>query len=79
MFFDGNRSWGFGVSMVIKRDGIAAVPGRYGWEGGYGTSWACDPREGLVGILLTQVLWSSPQGPRVYRDFWTSIYQTIDD
>ncbi len=79
MFFDGNRSWGFGVSMVIKRDATASVPGRYGWEGGYGTSWASDPKEGLVGILLTQVLWSSPQGPRVYHDFWTSVYQTIDD
>lgn len=78
-FFDGNRSWGFGVSMVVKRDSGTAVPGRFGWEGGYGTSWASDPKEGLVGILLTQVLWSSPQGPRVYHDFWTSVYQTIDD
>ena len=79
MFFDDNRSWGFGVSMVIKRDATAAVPGRFGWEGGYGTSWASDPRENMVGVLLTQVLWSSPQGPRVYHDFWTSVYQTIDD
>jgi CubicO group peptidase (beta-lactamase class C family) len=79
MFFGDNRSWGFGVSMVIKRDATASVPGRFGWEGGYGTSWASDPHEGLVGVLLTQVLWSSPQGPRVYHDFWTSAYQAVDD
>jgi CubicO group peptidase (beta-lactamase class C family) len=79
MFFGDNRSWGFGVSMVIKRDATASVPGRYGWEGGYGTSFSVDPHEGLVAILLTQVLWSSPQGPRVYHDFWTSVYQTLDD
>ena len=34
-----NHGWGFGVSIVTKRDGVAAVPGQYGWNGGYGTSW----------------------------------------
>ena len=27
------------------------MPGRYGWDGGYGTSWASDPKEELVAIL----------------------------
>jgi CubicO group peptidase (beta-lactamase class C family) len=40
-----NRGWGFGLSMVTRRDDIAAVPGRFGWDGGYGTSWASDPTE----------------------------------
>ncbi|MGH9173478.1 MAG: serine hydrolase domain-containing protein, partial [Vicinamibacterales bacterium] len=51
-----NRGWGFGLSVVIRRDGVASAPGRYGWDGGYGTSWQVDPTEGLIGILLTQVL-----------------------
>jgi CubicO group peptidase (beta-lactamase class C family) len=65
------RGWGFGVSVVTARDGVAAVPGRYGWDGGYGTSWASDPREQLVGVLMTQCM-GFPPAMRVYQDFWTS-------
>jgi CubicO group peptidase (beta-lactamase class C family) len=74
-----NRGWGFGVSMVTRRDDVAAVPGRYGWDGGYGTSWATDPEEEMVAILMTQRLWTSPSPPDIYLDFWTSAYQAIDD
>src|SRR5437899_7603057 len=52
-FFD-NQGWGFGVSVITRRDDLAAVPGRYGWDGGLGTSWHSDPREEMVTILLTQ-------------------------
>jgi CubicO group peptidase (beta-lactamase class C family) len=81
-FFPGfwdNRGWGFGVSMITRRDDMAAVPGRFGWDGGYGTSWYADPKEDMVAILMTQRLWDSPVGPAVYGDFWTSAYQAIDD
>ena len=80
-FFPGywdTRGWGFGVSIVTARDGVAAVPGRYGWDGGYGTSWSTDPREGLVGVLMTQRT-GFPAFSNVYLDFWTSAYQSIDD
>lgn len=56
-FFPGfweSRGWGFGVSIVTRRDDVAAVPGRLGWDGGYGTSWSSDPKEGMVAILMTQ-------------------------
>ena len=79
VFLGGNRGWGLGLSVFVMRDDVSAVPGRFGWEGGLGTSWACDPREQLVAILLSQSLWTSPSGPQVYRDFWTSVYQAIDD
>ncbi len=75
-FFD-NFGWGFGVSVITKRDDIAAVPGRYGWDGGLGTSWYSDPREEMVIILMTQSAWASPSPPNVY--FWTLAYQAIDD
>jgi CubicO group peptidase (beta-lactamase class C family) len=78
-FLGDNRGWGFGVSIVTHRDDVAAVPGRYGWDGGLGTSWHVDPREELIGILMTQAAWTSPSGPDVYHDFWTSAYQAIDD
>jgi len=77
-FWD-NHGWGFGVSVVTRRDDLAATPGRYGWDGGYGTSWYVDPEEELIGILMTQRVWDSPSPPDVLLDFWTSAYQSIDD
>ena len=79
LFFADNRGWGFGLSVFTRRDHLCNVPGRFGWEGGYGTSWYSDPKEGLTGILLTQRLMDSPQAPAVMADFWTSAYQAIDD
>ena len=79
VFLGSNRGWGLGLSMFIRRDDMSAVPGRFGWEGGLGTSWASDPGEDMVAILLTQVAWTSPDGPKLYSDFWTSAYQAIDD
>jgi len=77
-YFD-SHGWGFGVSMVTRRNDIAAVPGRYGSDGGLGTSWYSDPREDMVTILMTQRAWTSPSPPDVCLDFWTSAYQAIDD
>lgn len=74
-----NHGWGFGVSIVTKRDDVFAVPGRYGWDGGMGTSWYSDPSEELVTILMSQQSWTSPYPPNVCRDFWTLAYQAIDD
>jgi CubicO group peptidase (beta-lactamase class C family) len=72
------HGWGFGVSVRTGRSGLGSV-GQYGWDGGMGTSWASDPREGLIGILLTQSMWTSPSPPDVCLDFWTSAYQALDD
>jgi CubicO group peptidase (beta-lactamase class C family) len=74
-----SRGWGFGVSIVTRRDDLAATPGRYGWDGGYGTSWYVDPKEELIGILMTQRVWDASGAPVVLLDFWTSAYQAIDD
>ena len=77
-YFD-SHGWGFGMSVVTKRDDVAAVPGRFGWDGGLGTSWYSDPREDMVTILMTQRAWTSPSPPDVCLDFWTLAYQAIDD
>jgi len=73
-----NRGWGFGVSVITRRDDVASSPGRFGWDGGYGTSWASDPKEDLIAILMTQCLAGS-HSPGIGLDFWTSVYQAIDD
>jgi len=72
------RGWGLGVSVVTRRDDVWAVPGRFGWDGGFGTSWASDPTEDMVAILMTQCA-GFPSMSRVYLDFWTGVYQAIDD
>jgi CubicO group peptidase (beta-lactamase class C family) len=77
-FFD-NHGWGFGVSIVTRRMDLAGSIGTFGWSGGLGTTWWTDPREELVGVLLTQRAWTSPVPPDVCRDFCTLAYQAIDD
>jgi len=76
-FFD-HHGWGFGMSVVTGRTGVKSV-GTYGWDGGLGTVWHNDPAEDLIMILMTQQMWASPTAPPVCEDFWTLVYQAIDD
>jgi len=48
------RGWGYGMAVTTEPDEASSVPGRYGWEGGYGTSWFNDPNQNLVAIAMTQ-------------------------
>lgn len=77
-YFD-SHGWGFGLSVVTRRDDVAGSVGKFGWDGGLGTSWYSDPKEEMVTILMTQRAWTSPSAPAVCLDFWTSAYQAIDD
>lgn len=79
LFFGEGASWGMGNAVVTRRMDLSTTPGRFGWDGGYGTSAHSDPAEDMVGILMTQRMMASPQPPRVFADFWTSAYQAIDD
>jgi CubicO group peptidase (beta-lactamase class C family) len=76
--FDG-LGWGFGVSVVTRRDNVAESVGTYSWSGGMGTLWSSDPQEEMVCILMAQRMWSSPSPPEICLDFLTSAYQAIDD
>jgi CubicO group peptidase (beta-lactamase class C family) len=73
------HGWGFGLSVVTRRDSIADVPGRFGWDGAFGTSFYMDPKEQLIGILLTQRRPDVLAIPAFIQDFWTSAYQMIND
>ncbi len=70
------RGWGFGMAVVTDRTGYPNV-GSFGWDGGLGTSFLADPKEDLVGILLTQKMWTNPVPPPVCADFWTLSYSAI--
>jgi CubicO group peptidase (beta-lactamase class C family) len=77
--FWSGRGWGFGLGVVTGRNDLSGVPGRFGWDGAFGTSWHVDPKEELVGILMTQRRPDRLGIPALTLDFWTSAYQLIDD
>jgi CubicO group peptidase (beta-lactamase class C family) len=52
-FFD-TSGWGYGVGVSTAPDAVSSVPGRYGWDGGFGTTWFNDPNRGLIAIAMTQ-------------------------
>ena len=79
LFFGDGGGWGMGLHVTGRRDNLAGTPGRFGWNGGTGTTMYMDPAEDLAGILLTQRYMTSPQPPAVFRDFWTCAYAAIDD
>jgi CubicO group peptidase (beta-lactamase class C family) len=74
----GARGWGFGVDVHRRRMDVFA-PGTYGWGGGLGTSWANDPAEELVGVVMTNQMWTSSTPPPICLDFWTATYAAFAD
>jgi len=69
-----SHGWGFGLAIVTARDDLTGTAGRYGWDGGLGTSWCTDPTRELVGILMSQRA-AFPPMAGVYRDFWKTAYR----
>lgn len=51
------HGWGLGVAIRIAPQG---VQGRFGWWGGYGTSFWCDPATDTVAALFTQRMMTGP-------------------
>ncbi|MGM0867484.1 MAG: serine hydrolase domain-containing protein [Bacillota bacterium] len=70
--------WGFGMAVRTYRGDYAPI-GQFGWDGGSGTTTYADPDNQLTGILLTQVGLSVPNSARLIHDFWTMVYQAIED
>jgi CubicO group peptidase (beta-lactamase class C family) len=77
-FWD-TRGWGFGMSVINVRRDLADVPGRFGWDGAFGTSWYVDPKEGMIGIIMIQRRPDLLKFSEIASDFWTAAYQLIDD
>ena len=52
-FFPGfweSHGWGLGLGIDTERRELFMTPGRFGWDGGYGTSFYVDPVEDVIGI-----------------------------
>jgi CubicO group peptidase (beta-lactamase class C family) len=62
-FFD-DHGWGFGLAV--------SPSGRFGWDGGLGTSLWVDPGSETIGILMTQRS-GMPMRSEIYRDFWAAL------
>jgi len=73
------RGWGLGIGVGTKCNDLGAMPGGFGWDGAFGTSWYVDPKEDLVGILMIQRRPDILNIPAITHDFWASVYQLIED
>jgi CubicO group peptidase (beta-lactamase class C family) len=78
IFFGAHSSWGLGMAVDILRDEILHNPGRFGWNGGCGTTAYTDPAQEMIGILFTQRMMDSPEPPRIFTDFWTLAYGAME-
>jgi CubicO group peptidase (beta-lactamase class C family) len=74
---DGGAGWGLGMSVAIRKTMPWLTPGRFGWDGGYGTSAYADPETGLIGIFFSQRMMDSPEPPKTYVDFWTHAHAAL--
>ncbi|MBX3531210.1 MAG: beta-lactamase family protein [Rhizobiaceae bacterium] len=76
-FFGEGGGWGLGMSVATKKTESFTNAGRFGWDGGFGTSAYSDPVADLTGVLFTQRTMDSPVAPKVFNDFWTQAYAAI--
>ncbi|GAB1641276.1 serine hydrolase domain-containing protein [Krasilnikovia sp. MM14-A1259] len=77
-YFDA-MGWGFGMSVRTRRTHLGPSSGSYGWAGFYGTAWYNDPAEDMTAILIMQRAHAGDQRLPRSQDFWTAVYQAIDD
>jgi CubicO group peptidase (beta-lactamase class C family) len=76
----GWEGYGFGLGVAVLLDparaGVPGSPGAFEWPGAANTLFWVDPREELVGMLMTQVL-PSPMLPPIGRTFRRLVYEAI--
>lgn len=75
------RGWGFGLGYAVLLDpplhGLPGSVGTYKWAGAANTDCWIDPREQLIGLLMTQFM---PNGYYpIDKQFRTLVYQALTD
>ncbi len=68
-FLGEGMSWGMHVGVGLGT--TWAGPGRWGWDGGTGTTAWVDPSTALAGVLLTQRGMAAPEDEP--REFWRTV------
>jgi CubicO group peptidase (beta-lactamase class C family) len=64
-------SWGLGTGVDIQAAEPWMAPGRWGWDGGTGTTAYVDPTRETIGVLLTQRAMTGPMDG--FDDFWAAV------
>jgi CubicO group peptidase (beta-lactamase class C family) len=64
-------SWGLATGVDVEAAEPWMAPGRWGWDGGTGTTAHVDPTRRIVGVLLTQRMMTGPLDG--FGDFWTAM------
>jgi len=69
--------FGFGVVSEAAKDKGLGSPGTFSWGGFYHTYFFADPKERLVGVILTQLYpWNHLS---MWKDFRQSVYRALQD
>ncbi|GAA4736778.1 serine hydrolase [Modestobacter marinus] len=68
-------SWGLQVGVQVEPGPPWAQPGRFGWDGGTGTTGYADPDRDLVGVLLTNAGMAGPEDGLDW--FWRALYRCL--
>jgi CubicO group peptidase (beta-lactamase class C family) len=64
-------SWGLATGVDVAAAEPWMAPGRWGWNGGTGTTAYVDPSRDTVGVLLTQRAMTGPLDG--FGDFWRAV------
>lgn len=73
-FLEPSMGWGLGFGVDREARYPGSHPGRFGWDGGTGTSLWVDPAAGVGGVLLTRQGLGSPEPPAYLDAFWTAVH-----
>jgi CubicO group peptidase (beta-lactamase class C family) len=65
-------SWGLQTGVDLAADEPWMAPGRFGWDGGTGTTGYVDPGRELTGVLFTQRAMTGPTYD--FAAFWTAVH-----
>jgi CubicO group peptidase (beta-lactamase class C family) len=71
-FFPGfwdTHGWGLGIAVITTPDHISSRPGRFGWWGGFGTTFFADPNSDTVALLFTQRMMGSADDTKMSEEF----------
>lgn len=73
-FLEPDMGWGLGVGIDTSSRYPTSHAGRFGWDGGTGTSLWVDPASGVGGVLLTRQGFGTPEPPEYLDAFWRSVH-----
>ncbi|MTB87086.1 beta-lactamase family protein [Aeromicrobium senzhongii] len=73
-FLEPGVDWGLGVGVDNTARYPSSHPGRFGWDGGTGTSLWVDPEAGVGGVLLTRQGMGTPEPPEYLDAFWRAVH-----